>query len=114
MNDLLIAGKLHSENKGIDKMISYCIAHPQLEYVILCGKDTVGHYPGNALINLLENGVDRDGRIRGSISPSPFICSSNADVEKFKKQITLIDLRNCFDTDTISKTVYRLLGKPAY
>ncbi len=114
MDNLLIAGRLHSENKGIDKMISYCIAHPQLEYVILCGKDTVGHYPGNALINLIENGVDSDGRIKRSFSPSPFICSGNADVEKFKKQITLIDMRNCFDTDKISKTVYRLLGKPFY
>ncbi len=114
MNNLLIAGRLHSENKGIDKMINYCIDHPQLEYVILCGKDTIGHYPGNALINLIENGVDRGGRIKGSFSPSPFICSGNADVEKFKKQITLIDMRNCFDTDNISKTVYRLLGKPFY
>lgn len=112
MDNLLIAGRLHSENKGIDKLINYCVAHPQLEYVILCGKDTAGHYPGNALINLIENGVDRVGRIKGSFSPSPFICSGNADVEKFKKQITLIDMRNCFDTDKISKTVYRLLGKP--
>jgi tetrahydromethanopterin S-methyltransferase subunit A len=114
MNNLLIAGRLHSENKGIDKMINYCIAHAQLEYVILCGKDTVGHYPGNALINLIENGVDRDGRINGSLSPLPFICSDNADVEKFRKQITIIDMRNCFDTDKISKTVYRLLGKQFY
>ena len=114
MSNLLIVGRLHSENKGIDKMIDYCIAHPQLQYVILCGKDTVGHYPGNALINLIENGIDRDGRIKGSLSPSPFICSNNADVEKFKKQITIIDMRNCFDTDKISKTVYRLLGKQFY
>lgn len=114
MNNLLIAGKLHSENEGIDKMINYCIAHPQLEYVILCGKDTVGHYPGNALINLIENGVDGDGRIKGSLSPSPFICSDNADVEKFRKQITIIDMRNCSDADKISKTVNRLLGKQYY
>lgn len=114
MNNLLIAGRLHSENKGIDKMINYCVAHPQLEYVILCGKDTVGHYPGNALINLVENGVDPDGRIKGSLSPSPFICSENADIEKFTKQITIIDMRNCFETDKISKTVYRLLGKQFY
>ena len=114
MNNLLVAGRLHSENKGIDKMINYCVAHPQLKYVILCGKDTVGHYPGNALINLIVNGLDRDGRIKGSISPSPFICSDIADVEKFTKQITIIDMRNCFDTDKISKTVYRLLGKQFY
>jgi tetrahydromethanopterin S-methyltransferase subunit A len=114
MDNLLVAGRLHSENKGIDKMINYCVAHPKLKYVILCGKDTVGHYPGDALINLIENGLDRDGRIKGSLSPSPFICSAIADVETFTKQITIIDMRNCFDTDKISKTVYRLLGKQFY
>jgi tetrahydromethanopterin S-methyltransferase subunit A len=108
MNDLLIAGRLHSENKGIDKMISFCIGHPQLEYIILCGKDTAGHYPGNALVNLLENGIDDNGRIIGSMSPSPIINSSRAFIKQFKKQIKIIDLRNCFAIDTISKTVYGL------
>ena len=108
MNDLLIAGRLHSENKGIDKLINFCITHPELEYIILCGKDTVGHYPGNALINLMENGVDGNGKIVGSISPSPFMCSSNVGIEKFKKQITIVDMRNCFDTGKISKTVCSL------
>ncbi len=114
MNELLIAGRLHSENKGIDKMINFCIGHPQLEYIILCGKDTAGHYPGNALVNLIENGVDDNGKIIGSISPSPIINSSRAFIEQFKKQINLIDLRNCFDTDKISKTVYDLKAEPFY
>jgi tetrahydromethanopterin S-methyltransferase subunit A len=105
MNNLLIAGRLHSENKGIDKMINFCINHPQLKFIILCGKDTAGHYPGHSLINLMKNGVDDRGKIVGSISPSPFICSSSVDIEKFRKQVTLVDMRNCFDTEKISKTV---------
>ncbi len=108
MNDLLIAGRLHSENKGIDQMIDFCINNPQLKYVILCGKDTKGHYPGDALISLMKNGIDVNGKILGTIAPSPFICSHKENVTKFKNQVSIIDMRNCFDIDKISETVNRL------
>jgi tetrahydromethanopterin S-methyltransferase subunit A len=58
----------------------------------------------------MENGVDGKGKIKGAVSPSPFLCSNNADIEKFKKQITIVDLINCFDTAEISETVYSLKG----
>ena len=109
MNDLLIAGRLHSENKGVDKIIQFSISHPQLKFVVLCGKDTPGHCPGSALIYLMNNGVDGNGKIIGSVSPSPFVHSDIAEVEQFRKQITLIDMRNCFDVNKISETVYNLL-----
>lgn len=108
MNDLLIAGRLHSENKGIDQMIDFCINNPQLKYVILCGKDTKGHYPGDALISLIKNGIDVNGKILGTIAPSPFICSHKENVTKFKNQVSIIDMRNCFDINKISETVNRL------
>ncbi|MER5176481.1 MAG: tetrahydromethanopterin S-methyltransferase subunit A [Candidatus Nitrosocosmicus sp.] len=107
MHDLLIAGRLHSENKGIDQMIDFCINNPQLKYVILCGKDTKGHYSGDALISLIKNGIDINGKILGTIAPSPFICSNKENVTKFKNQVSIIDMRNCFDIDKISETVNR-------
>lgn len=108
MNDLLIAGRLHSENKGIDKMIDFCINHPHLKYIILCGKDTKGHLPGDALISLFENGLNANGKIIGTNAPSPFICSQKENVIKFKKQVSVIDMRNCFDINKISETICRL------
>jgi tetrahydromethanopterin S-methyltransferase subunit A len=108
MDDLLIAGRLHSENKGIDQMIGYCINNPQLKYLILCGKDTKGHYPGDALICLIERGIDEDGKILGTIAPSPFLSSNKENVLKFKKQISIIDMRNCFDIHKISEIIYGL------
>ncbi len=107
MNNLLIAGRLHSENKGIDQMIDFCINNPQLKYVILCGKDTKGHYPGDALLSLIKNGIDVNGKIMGTIAPSPFICSHKENVTKFKNQVSIIDMRNCFDINKISETVNR-------
>jgi tetrahydromethanopterin S-methyltransferase subunit A len=108
MDDLLIAGRLHSENKGIDQMIDYCINHPQLKYLLLCGKDTKGHYPGDALICLIEHGIDEEGKILGTIAPYPFLCSDKENVLKFKKQISVIDMRNCFDIHKISEIIYGL------
>jgi tetrahydromethanopterin S-methyltransferase subunit A len=108
MNKLVIAGRLFSENKGIDKIIEYCLDNPKIEYIILCGKDTKGHYPGDALICLLKNGVSKDGQILGTVAPYPFINSNEENVERFKMQISVIDLRNCFDLNKISNVVNRL------
>ena len=63
MDKLVIAGRLLTENKGIDQIIEYCIQNPQIEYIILCGKDVKGHYPGDALISLIKNGVDDGGKV---------------------------------------------------
>lgn len=108
MNNLIIAGRLYSENKGIDQVISFCRENPQLKYIILCGKDTKGHYPGNALISLIEHGIDNDRKILGTIAPSPFLCSPKDDIAVFKKQVSVIDMIGCFDINKISKMVYML------
>jgi len=108
MDNLIIAGRLYSENKGIDQMISYCVNDYRLKYIILCGKDTKGHYPGDALINLIENGIDDNGKILGTIAPSPFLCSHKNDIAAFKKQVSIIDMRGCFDIDKVSEVVYML------
>lgn len=108
MNNLIIAGRLYSENKGIDQMISFCRENPQLKYIILCGKDTKGHYPGNALISLIEHGIDNDRKILKTIAPSPFLCSHKDDIAVFKKQVSVIDMIGCFDINKISKMVCML------
>ncbi len=106
MDNILIAGRLLSENKGIDQLIEFCINHPTLKYLILCGKDTKGHFPGDALINLIKNGVDTSGKIIGTKARYPVIESSKRNTEQFKKQITIIDMRNCFDIDKICSVIH--------
>jgi tetrahydromethanopterin S-methyltransferase subunit A len=108
MKYLAIAGRLYSENKGIDQMVDYCVNNPELKYIILCGRDTPGHWPGDALINLIKYGTDACGKIMGSISPNPFICSPAENIVKFRKQVTVVDMRDCFDVGKISETVYLL------
>ncbi len=105
MAKLFIVGRLFSENKGIDQLIQFCTMSPTLRYLILCGKDTKGHYPGDALMNLMLFGLDKYSKIIGTKAPYPFInCPPNL-VNKFREQIKLIDMRECYNLDKIIETV---------
>ncbi len=105
MNNILVAGRLLSENKGIDNLIRYCIRHAPLKYLLLCGNDSKGHLPGDALVNLFHHGVNRNGRIIHAVGKRPFLTCSKDDIKKFRNQVTLIDVRNCCDINKISQTV---------
>ncbi|MDN5846955.1 MAG: hypothetical protein L0H53_11850 [Candidatus Nitrosocosmicus sp.] len=105
MDKLLIVGRLFSENKGIDQLIQFCTMSFTLRYLIICGKDTNGHYPADALMNLMQFGLDDQCKIIGTKAPYPFIrCPPNL-VNKFRKQIKLIDLCECYNLDKITETV---------
>ncbi len=105
MDKLLIVGRLFSENKGIDLLIQFCTMSSTMKYVILCGKDTIGHYPADALMSLMQNGLDENSKIVGTKAPYPFIKCPAHLVNKFRKQVKLIDLRECYDLGKITETV---------
>ncbi|MGB9002392.1 MAG: tetrahydromethanopterin S-methyltransferase subunit A [Nitrosotalea sp.] len=86
-----IAGRLLSENKGIDLLVRHVISDGKICTIILCGKDTVGHRPGHSLLCLYQNGIDRDGRIIGSQSPDPILSLTNGEVKRFQNQVRIID-----------------------
>lgn len=91
MKRIAISGRLFSENKGIDELVRNIIKNPNLQTLIVCGKEVSGHKTGHALVSLYKYGIDDDNRIVNSHSPSPFLTVSRKDVEKFQKQITLVD-----------------------
>ena len=45
MDKVLIVGRLFSENKGIDAMISFTMEHPELKLILVCGKQVKSHRP---------------------------------------------------------------------
>ncbi len=91
MQKIAISGRLLSENKGIDELIRNIIKNPNLRTLIVCGKEVSGHKTGHALVSLYKYGIDDNGRIVNSHSPNPFLTVSKKDIEKFQKQITLVD-----------------------
>jgi tetrahydromethanopterin S-methyltransferase subunit A len=103
MNKVLIAGRLLSENKGIDAIIGFTVNHPDLIRIILCGREVKGHRAGQALLALARNGVDASGRIIGATGPNPIITRSSKDVEIFRRQVQIIDLIWTVDIDRIAQ-----------
>jgi tetrahydromethanopterin S-methyltransferase subunit A len=93
---LAIAGTLHTEHLGIERIIDNTLANPNIRFLILCGEDTqqaVGHLPGQSLQSLFENGIDERGRIRGARGKRPFLKNVTAEqIRAFREQIELVPL----------------------
>jgi tetrahydromethanopterin S-methyltransferase subunit A len=110
MDKILIVGRLLSENKGIDAIIRFTLAHPELHYIIVCGKEVTGHQAGQALLSLYENGINNNNIgsriIIGAKSPHPALGSSQEDIIAFRKQIKKIyNLIGVTDIEQIKKQI---------
>jgi tetrahydromethanopterin S-methyltransferase subunit A len=86
-----LAGRLLSENKGIDALIRHVNQNENLSVLILCGKEVPGHKAGHSLLQVHRYGIDADGRIVNSISPDPVLSVSNSEITKFQNKIRIID-----------------------
>lgn len=91
ISKIAVVGRLLSENKGIDALVNYVISNKNIKTIFICGKDTSGHRSGHSLLNLYKNGVDSDGRIIGSSSPDPVLTLTQSQIDKFQKQVQLVD-----------------------
>ncbi len=88
-----LAGFLQTENIGIEKIICNVVANPNIRYLIVCGVESMGHQPGQALQALVDNGVDDKWRIIGAAAPTPYLYNIPLDaIERFRKQIKLVNL----------------------
>lgn len=90
-----LAGTLQTENIGIEKIIANVVANPNIRYIVLCWRESQGHLPADALINLVKNGVTRDKRrtIIGAKAQSPYLPNISLEaIERFRKQVTIVNL----------------------
>ncbi|AFU58749.1 MAG: hypothetical protein QXX64_01520 [Nitrososphaera sp.] len=101
MNKIAIAGRLLSENRGIDAMIKFALDHPELRRIIVCGKEVKGHRAGQALLALARNGIDRNGRIVGALGPYPILESPAGDVDAFRQQVEILDMIGTTDIEKL-------------
>ncbi len=94
--EIAIAGTLHTENLGIERLIQNVLANPHIRFVMLCGADSqqaVGHYPGQSLTALAQHGLDESGRIIGAPGRRPFLKNlSREAVAHFREVVEVIDL----------------------
>jgi thymidylate synthase len=90
---LAIAGAVITPNLGIEKIIKNVVTNPNIQYVVIAGKDITGFWPADALVNLWKNGIDDTGKILGARSSIARVNLSKELVEAFRKR-KLLDLRN--------------------
>ena len=86
-----ISGMLQTENVGLEKIICNVVANPNIRYIVLCGRESSGHLPGESLLLLKQNGVDESRRIVGSTALTPYLSNIPIElIDRFRKQIVSI------------------------
>jgi len=102
-----ISGTVQTENIGFEKIVCNIVANPNIRYIILGGPESEGHMTGEALKSLLRSGVDEKMRIRETAAPHPFLYNLPMElIDRFRKQLSLIDLQFEGDPDVVRKAVW--------
>lgn len=103
----VLSGTVQTENIGFEKIVCNIVANPNIRYLIVGGPESEGHLTGEALKTLILNGVDEKKRIIGTNAPHPFLFNLPMElIERFRKQISLIDLQFEGDPDIVRKAVW--------
>jgi len=101
-----LSGTVQTENIGFEKLVCNIVANPNIRYLVLGGPESEGHLTGEAMKALIFNGVDEKKRIIGTDSPHPFLFNLPMEfIERFRKQVSLIDLQFKNDPDVIRQAV---------
>ena len=107
--ELCIVGKTETENIGIEKVIKNTITNPTIQFLLLAGSDSKGHYAGSTFLALAKNGVDERLKVLGSPGKRPTLRNvSRQEVESFRKQVQIVDLIGCEDVETIAERIREL------
>ena len=123
-----LSGTLQTENIGLEKVICNVVSNPNIRYMIVCGPESSGHLVGDAMLALANNGLDDRRHIIGTEAPTPYLFNVQLEfVERFRKQVTVIDLinegspevlrqavRSCYQEKPTSFKQYELYDPGAY
>jgi len=102
-----LSGTLQTENIGIEKVVCNIVGNPNIRYLVLCGTEVAGHQSGSALRALLVNGINNKRTIIGSQGVTPYLFNIPLEaIERFQKQVSLVDLVGEMDPEIISKAVW--------
>lgn len=101
-----LSGTVQTENIGFEKIVCNVVANPNIRYLILGGPESEGHSTGEALKALLAHGVDEKKRIIGTSAPHPILFNLPVEfINRFQKQLTLVDVQFEADPDVIRQAV---------
>lgn len=100
-----LGGQLYSK-RGINFILRNVLANPIIDHIVLCGADR--SESGEAFIKFMKNGVDRDYKVKGDKKCEIHKEIDKGLLEKFRKNIKVIDMRGKIETKEIEKKVSRI------
>lgn len=107
-----VVGKCVTENLGIEKIVENITANPRIRFLILCGMVSKGHFVGQAIKCLVENGIDQGGRIIGAKGAMPVLKNVFRErIEQFRRQVEPIDLEGVEDIPRITGAVQECISR---
>ncbi len=102
-----LSGTVQTSNIGFEKIICNIVANPNIRYIILGGPESEGHRTGEALKALIDFGVDEKKRIKNTTALFPTLYNIPLElIERFRKQITIVDLQFEGNPDVIRNAVW--------
>lgn len=109
-----MAGHLVTANIGIEKIIANIISNPNIRHLIICGRESRGHLAAQSLISLFNHGVDKNGRIIGSMGMTPYLRNIPKEaIDRFREQIIyIIDIIGVEDNKVIEETIKGCIQEP--
>jgi tetrahydromethanopterin S-methyltransferase subunit A len=91
-SEIAVAGRVFTENVGVERMIQNVVGMTSLRFLIVCGRETA-HHVGRTILALHANGLDRDGRVVGSDAPEPVMPNlAPAQLATFQARVKVVDL----------------------
>jgi len=84
-----VIGNLYT-TYGLNYLVRNILANPRIRYIILLGPDLTGS--GEALIKLIQHGVEEDGKIKGT----KIYIDRNISLrllEIFRRNVKVVDMR---------------------
>jgi tetrahydromethanopterin S-methyltransferase subunit A len=90
--EIAIAGRVFTENVGIERMLQNLAANPRLRVLILCGRESL-HQVGQTIVSLHRHGLDESARVIGSLGQEPFLPNlSTFELRHFQQNIHLVEM----------------------
>lgn len=110
LEKVALIGKCVTENIGIEKIIQNIVSNSNIRYLVLCGKESKGHFVSQAIVSLLKNGLDEKRKIIGAKGNMPYLRGIDDKlIERFKKQIKTVDITGEIAESNVEEVIDKLL-----
>ena len=102
-----LSGAVQTENVGIEKLICNIVANPNIRYLVIFGPESPGHQTGDALLRLVENGVDEHRRIIDAQARTPYLFNLPVEyIARYRQQVRIINLVDEGDPELLRRAVW--------